>query len=151
VALALTHGRRTLAAAASLIAAVALALAMAGRGCRMGSDGPDAAVQGLIQAARAGDRQAVFDRLSRATQQALEERARAATDLVGSSVRYTALELVSIGASDDDPAPRQVRVVSEKGDRAVVEVTSVTGSGRIDLVYEDGAWRVHLPAYGARD
>jgi hypothetical protein len=151
VALALTHGRRTLAAAASLIAAVALALAMAGRGCRMGSDGPDAAVQGMIQAARAGDRSAVFDRLSRATQRALEERARAATDLVGSSVRYTALELVSIGASDDEPAPRRVRVVSEKGDRAVVEVTSAAGTGRIDVVREDGAWRVHLPAYGARD
>lgn len=151
MALALTHGRRTLAAAASLIAAVALALAMAGRGCRMGSDGPEAAVQAMLQAARAGDRQAVFDRLSRATQQALEERARAATDLVGSSVRYTPLELVSIGASDDEPAPRQVRVVSETGDRAVVEVTSATGSGRIDLVREDDAWRIHLPAYGARD
>jgi hypothetical protein len=105
----------------------------------------------MLQAARAGDRQAVFDRLSRATQLALEERARAATDLVGSSVRYTALELVSIGASDDEPAPRQVRVVSEKGDRAIVEVTSATGSGRIELVREDDAWRIHLPAYGARD
>jgi hypothetical protein len=149
MALALTQRRRTIAAAASLVAAVALAVAVAGRSCRVGAPGPDATVRAMMQAAKAGDRQAVFDLLSPVTQQRLEERARAATDLVGSSRRYTALELISIGGnSDDEPAPSEVRVVESKADRASVEVAGPGGRARVDLVLVQGQWRVHLPDYG---
>jgi len=149
VALALTQRRRTLAAAASLIAAVALAVAVAGRGCRVGDPGPDAALRAMAAAVRAGDRQAVFDLLSPETQKRLEERARAATDLVGASSRYTALDLISIGAPDDEPEPSAMRVVEQRGDRAVVEVTSGGARQRVELVRVDGQWRIPLPHYGA--
>jgi hypothetical protein len=149
VALALTHRRRALAAAASLLAAVALAVAVAGRGCRVGEPGPDAAVRAMTQAARAGDRQAVFDLLSPDTRKRLEERARAATDLVGSSTRYIALDLISIGASDDDPEPSTMHVVEQTATHAVVEVKSGATVQRVELVRVDGQWRVHLPGYGA--
>jgi len=148
VALALTSHRRALAAGASLLAAVAFAVAAAGRGC-VGAPGPDAAVRAFVDASRAGDRQAVFDLLGPQTQQRLEERARSATDLVGSSVRYTPLDLISIAASDDEPARIELHTVEERGDHAVVEVVSGAGRDRIGLVRVDGRWRVELPAYGS--
>jgi hypothetical protein len=149
MALALTQRRRTMAAAASLVAAIALAVAVGGRACRVGAPGPDAAVRAMMQAARAGDRQAVFDLLSPVTQLRLEERARAATDLVGSSRRYTPLELISIGTSDAEPAPGELRVVEQKEDRALVEVAGPGAPARVEVVRVEGRWRVHLPDYGA--
>lgn len=146
MALALTSRRGALAAAASALAAIALAAAVLGRGCGVAEPGPDAAVKSLVQAARAGDRRAVWRLLSPATQAALEERARKATDLVGSSTRYTALDLISIGSSDDVPPPTDVRVVWREGDRAVVQIDG-PAPDQIDVVRVDGRWRIDLPAY----
>lgn len=147
MALALTKRRGAIAAAASALAAIALAATVLGRGCNVASPGPDAAVRGMIQAARTGDRKGVWRLLSPATQQALEERARKATDLVGSSTRYTALDLISVGGSDAVPPPTDVRVLSRDGDRAVVEVGGPAGRAQLDVVRVDGRWRVDLPAY----
>jgi len=148
MALALTSRRRTLAAAASALAAIALAVGVVGRGCRVGAPGPDAAVRALIQAARAGDRQAVYDLLSPATQGRLAERARKATALVGASVRYAPLDLISIGAFGDAPAPSDLDVVEDTGERATVEIETSGGTARLGLVRVDGHWRVDLPGYG---
>jgi hypothetical protein len=148
MALALTSRRRTLAAAASALAAIALAVGVVGRGCRVGAPGPDAAVRGLLQAARAGDRQAVFELLSPATQQRLADRARQATALVGASVRYRPLDLISIGSFDDAPSPSDLQVVEDTGERATVSVETSGGTERIGLVKVDGRWRIDLAGYG---
>lgn len=147
MALALTSRRGALAAGASALAAIALAATMLGRGCGVTKPGPDAAVRAMIQAARAGDRKAVWRLLSPDTQRALEDRAQKATDLVGASTRYSALDLISVGASDDVPPPTDIKVVSEGGDHAVVELGGPTGRAQLELVRVDGRWRIDLPAY----
>lgn len=147
MALALTSRRGALAAGASALAAIALAATMLGRGCGVTKPGPDAAVRAMIQAARAGDRKAVWRLLSPDTQRALEDRAQKATDLVGASTRYSALDLISVGASDDVPPPTDIKVVSEGDDHAVVELGGPTGRAQLELVRVDGRWRIDLPAY----
>jgi hypothetical protein len=149
MALALTSRRSTLAAVASALAAAALAAAVAGRSCRVTQPGPDAAVRELLQATKAGDRDAVFELLSLATQDRLAAQARHATDLVGAAQRYTARDLISIGSSDGVPAPTDITVIEEHAERAAVEVASPAGRARVDLVKQAGRWRIDLPQYGS--
>lgn len=149
MALALTGRRRTWAAGVSVLAAVTLAIAVVGRGCRVGeAPGPEVAVRNLIAATSAGDRKAVFGLLSPDTQAKLEEKAERATDLVGSNVRYTALDLISIGSNEDVPPPTSIKVQSRTGDHAVVEITSSAGKDYLEVVRVKGRWRVDLPTYG---
>jgi hypothetical protein len=144
----ITTRRSTIAALTSALAAMALAAAVAGRSCRVTDPGPDGAVRDMLQAAKTGDRKLVLDLLSPQTRARLEERARQATDLVGASIRYTALDLISIGSSEGVPPPTDLTVVEEQGDHAVVEVVSPGGRARVELVRIDGHWRIDLPAYG---
>jgi hypothetical protein len=148
MALALTGRRRAAAAAVSVLAAVAIAGAVVGRGCRVTDPGPEAAVRSLIAATNAGDRRAVFGLLSPGTQASLEERAQRATELVGSNVRYTALDLIAIGSAEDVSHPTEINVVTRTGDRALVEIVSSDGRGQLQLIRVDGRWRVDLPSYG---
>ena len=148
MALALTSRRSTLAAVASALAAMALAAAVAGRSCRVTQPGPEAAVRDMIQAAKTGDRDAVFELLGPVTQDRLAAQARQATDLVGASQRYTAKDLISIGSSDGVLDPSDITVLDEHGDRATVEVVSPAGRARIELVKLGGRWRIDLPPYG---
>lgn len=124
---------------------MALAAAVVGRGCTVRSPGPDATVRSLVTAARAGDRKAVWQMLSPDTQRRLEGQAKEATELVGSSTRYAALDLISIGSSDDVPPPTEIRVVSITGDDAVVEVAGPAGRAQLPLRRVNGRWRIHLP------
>ena len=149
MALALSGRRRHLAAVFSVLAAVALAVAVVGRGCRVSQPGPEAAVRGMIAAANQGDRGAVYAMLSPATQARLEERAQRATELVGSNRRYTAIELIAIGSAEGVPAPTEINVIEREGDHAVVEIVSTAGRDRLALVRVDGRWRIDLPGYGS--
>ena len=148
MALALTSRPSTLAAVASALAAMALAAALAGRSCRVTQPGPEAAVREMIQAAKTGDRDAVFELLTPATQERLAAQARQATDLVGASQRYTAKDLISIGSSDGVLDPTDLTVIEESRDRAVVEVVAPSGRARIGLVKIAGRWRIDMPQYG---
>lgn len=148
MALALTSRRTTIAAITSALAAMALAAAVAGRSCRVSQPGPEAAVRDMLQAAKTGDRDTVFEMLTPATQERLAVQARRATDLVGASTRYTAKDLVSIGSSDGVAAPTDITVLEERSDRAVVEVVSPAGRARVELVKIDGRWRIDIPQYG---
>jgi hypothetical protein len=141
----LTSRRRALAAAASAVAAMALAAAVVGRGCSVTAPGPDATVRSLLQAARAGDRKAVWRLLSPDTQERLERQARHATEQVASNTRYTALDMISIGSSEDVPPPSEIRVKWRQGDDAVVEVAGTAGKAELSLRRVNGRWRVHLP------
>ena len=148
MALALTTRRSTVAAVASAIAAMAIAAAVAGRSCRVSQRGPEAAVRDMLQAARTGDLDRVFELLSPATRAGLEAQARRATDLVGGSERFSAKALVSMGSSDGVPAPTDITVLDELDDRAVVEIVSPAGRSRLELVRVGGRWLIDLPAYG---
>ena len=145
MALALTSRRRALAAAASAVAAMALAAAVVGRGCGVTSPGPEATVRSLVQAARAGDRKAVWRLLSPETQERLEQQAKHATEQVASQTRYTALDMISIGSSEDVPPPSDIKVTWREGDDAIVEVSGPAGNAKLPLRRIDGRWRVHLP------
>lgn len=147
--LALTSRRSTIAAVASALAAMALAAAVAGRSCRVTPPGPEVAVREMLQAAKTGDRDTVLNLMSPATRARLEAEAKRATDLVGAATRYTAKDLVSIGSSDGVPAPTDITVLEEHGDRAIVEVVSPAGRARIELVKADGRWTIELPSYGS--
>lgn len=147
MAIALTSRRTTIAAVTSAVAAAALAAGVAGRSCAVSSPGPEAVVQDLLAAAKAQDRRAVYEMLSPATQLRIEDRARRATDLVGSSTRFSAIDLLSIGSSEEPP-PTDITTVETIGDRAVVEIVSPAGRARLSLVKLEGRWRVELPSYG---
>lgn len=148
MALALTSRRRAIAGVASSLAAFALAVAVVGRGCGTAAPGPEAAVRNFVEAARAGDRHAVWQLLSPTTQQRLEREAIRTTDLVGSSTRYRAIDLISIGSSEDVASPSEIRVTSKSADRAQVEVLGAGGRAQIELVRVGERWRIELPTYG---
>ncbi len=149
MALALTSRRRTVAAAASALAAVTLAVAVVGRSSSAGEPTPEAVVRAMLAATKADDRQAVFDLLSPETQTRLRERAHQATDLVGAGARYDALDLISIGTTADVPQPTDITTIERHGDYATVEVVSASGRARLTLVRVRGHWLVDLPGYGA--
>lgn len=149
MALALGTRRSTIAAVASALAAMALAAAVAGGSCRVTTAGPEMTVRDLLQAARTGDRDLVFELLAPATRARLEAEAKRATDLVGAATRYTAKDLISIGASDASSTPTHITVIEQRGEHAVVEVVSASGRARVQLLKIDGRWRVELPEYGS--
>lgn len=128
---------------------MALAAAVAGRSCQVTKPGPEVTVRDLLQAARTGDRDLVFELLTPQTRARLEAEANRATDLVGAAVRYQAKDLISIGASDDSTNPTDITVIENHGGRAVVEIVSPAGRSRMHLHNIDGRWRIDLAAYGA--
>jgi hypothetical protein len=103
-------------------------------------------VRDLLQAAKTNNRDLVFELLTPATRDRLEAQAKRATDLVGAAVRYTAKDLISIGATDELSTPTDITVIDQRGDRAVVEIISAEGRSRLELIKIDGRWRVDLPA-----
>src|SRR3989442_1967595 len=113
MALALGTRRSTIAAVASALAAMALAAAVAGRSCRVRQPGPEVTVRDLVQAAKTGDRDAVFELLTPSTRARLDAEAKRATDLVGGAVRYTAKDLISIGGGDPSATPTDITVIDE--------------------------------------
>jgi hypothetical protein len=147
MALALGTRRSTAAAVGSVIAAMAFAVAVAGRSCRVTVPGPEITVRDLLDAAKTGDRDAIFELLTPATRDALEASAKRATDLVGAAVRFSAKDLISIGAFDSTAAPTDITVIEQHGNRAIVEIVSPSGRARLDLLETDGRWRVDLPHY----
>lgn len=148
VALALGTRRSTIAAVTSALAAMALAAAVAGRSCQVTKPGPEVTVRDLLQAAKTGNRDLVFELLTPATRARLEAEANRATDLVGAATRYDAKDLISIGAMDESTQPTDITVIEQRGDRAVVEIVAPAGRSRLQLFHIDGRWRVDLAAYG---
>jgi hypothetical protein len=106
-------------------------------------------VRDLLQAAKTNNRDLVFELLTPATRERLDAEARRATDLVGAATRYTAKDLISIGASDNVAPPTDITVIEERGDHAVVEIVSAAGRSRVQLQKIEGRWRVDLPRYGS--
>lgn len=140
--------RRALAAATSVLAAMALAASMAGRGCRVDENDATGAVHAFMAAASAEDHEALFELLGPATRAGLDQAARRATDLAGGAHRFEAIDMLSIGKAS--ASSRELRVIEHDDDRAVIEIVSDTGEqARLVAVHVDGAWRVELPEYAS--
>ena len=139
-------GRRGgLAAAVTALAAVALAGAVAGRGCGSEDETPDGAVRAFAAAARAGDRDTMMELFGPETRAWLDGQAERAGQLVGGSRRFDPIELINAGALAGTPARIVVR--EEAGGRARVEVTDETGRrALVDLVEQGGHWRLEARA-----
>ena len=134
--------RRALAATVTALAAVALAVAVAGRGCRADEDSPEGVVRAFDTAARAGDRDAVFELLGPNTQRALTERAHRASEL--GEKRYQPADMVGLSAPDQAPRA-QFELEHRDGDRAIVGVIPDRGDRtRMTVVRVKRRWRVEL-------
>lgn len=142
--------RRNTAAIASALAAVALAMAVAGRSCGASEPAPVRAVKAMHAAYKAEDREAVLERLSPETLRRLDAAAQRATDLAGGAQRYKPIDLVSLSIADDEPEPEGYRLLRQDGDNAVVEVLNADGArAEVSLIRVDGSWRIDLPMFGA--
>ena len=127
-------------AAAALLAGALLA----GVGCG-GRDDPEAAVESLIAAARAGDRAAVYARFG--------PRTRARVDGLLSSAQRTGgtrmlnpEDLVTVGWLPPAWEPAGTRLLRREGTEAEVEVFSASGERQaIKTVQEGKTWKVELP------
>jgi hypothetical protein len=128
--------------------ALALVLAaLAAAGCRRPA-GPAETYRALAAAARAGDADGVWARLSARSREALEARAReAAARAPAGVVPASARELVVGDLAAQAPRLRSATVLRESRDAALlsVEVEGVPGAREVALVREEGVWRVVLP------
>jgi hypothetical protein len=116
-------------------------------GCSSRDDGssPEAAVQSLIAAARAGDRLAVYQRFG--------PRTRAHIDDLLSSARRTGAtrvlrpeDLVTVGWVPPAWEAAGTRLLHRDGDDAEVEVYSGAGDRQsVRVVRETKSWKVELP------
>lgn len=147
---ALAPRRNALAAVTSAVAAVALAAAVAGRSCSVDDNAPEGVVRDFAAAADADDREALYELLGPETRARLEAAAKRATDLVGGSQRYSALDMISVGRSSETPPPKDF-VLEERGEeRAVVVVIGASGErARVTVVRVNGRWLIELPDYGS--
>jgi len=117
---------------------------LAGVGCG-GREDPEAAVESLIAAARAGDRAAVYARFG--------PRTRARIDGLLSSAQRTGgtrtlrpEDLVTVGWLPPAWEPAGTRLLRNDGAEAEVEVYSASGERQaIRTVREDKTWKVELP------
>jgi hypothetical protein len=134
--------RRLLAALVTAAAAFALAVTATGRGCS-GSGSPEGAAREFVGAARSGDRQAVWALLGPATRRRLEDAALAATEKVGGTRRYDALDMLDVAASDGPPVDVVLR--ERRGGQAIVDLLGAAGlKDTLTLVEVGQTWRVEL-------
>ena len=141
----LTSRRRVIAAVVTAAVAIALALVASGRGCSAVDASPDGAVRAFVSAARGGDRKAAWALLGPATRARLEAAAEGATEKVGGTRRFVALDMLELGASESTYVPGDYRVLAQRGGEASVEVSGP--GGRRDVVRAvlvAGRWRVEL-------
>jgi len=120
-------------------------LGAAGCGGRDDGSSPEAAVESLIAAARAGDRAAVYARFG--------PRTRARVDGLLSSAQRTGgtrmlrpEDLVTVGWLPPAWEPAGTRLLRRDGTEAEVEVFSAAGDRQaIKTVQEGRSWKVELP------
>jgi hypothetical protein len=134
-----------MAAVATATVAIALAAVATGRGCAPVDATPDGAVRAFVSAARGGDRKAAWALLGPATRARLEAAAEGATQKVGGTRRYSALDMLELGASETTYVPSAYRVLTRSGNEARVEVEGAGGRrDHVRAVRVDGRWRVEL-------
>lgn len=150
--------RRAITLAASALAAVAFAAAVAGRGCSVDDDSPEGAARAFAAAAKAGDRAAIHKLLGPATRARLARATKRATDLVGGAKRFDELDLIGLGSPletfvvNEFIVKGRIAAADSGGERDVTIVELVDGNGRrsqLTMVEVAGSWRVEVPEYMA--
>lgn len=137
--------RRVVAAAATVAAAIALALVMSGRGCAPADSTPEGTVRAFVAAAHAGDKRAAWELLGPATRERLESYAESATQKVGGARRYVALDMLEVNATDTGSLPLELRVAERSDTDAVVEISGPSNrKDRVRAVRIGRKWRVEL-------
>jgi hypothetical protein len=128
------------------LTALTLLAALATAGCKRPA-GPAETYRAFAAAARAGDADAVWARLSERSRAALDARAREAAARAGGLVPATGKDLVVGDLALQAPRVRSATVLRESQDVAVVavEVEGAPGPREVSLVRESGVWRVVLP------
>jgi len=117
---------------------------LAGSGCR-GRDDPEAAVEALIAAARAGDRAAVYARFGPRTRARIDGLL-AAAQRTGGTRALRPEDLVTVGWLQPAWEPAGTRLLRRDGTEAEVEVFSGSGERQaIQTVQEGKTWTVELP------
>lgn len=122
---------------------MALAAAVAGRGCNNRSDGATEAVRSFLDASAAGDRDKLLGMLGPKTLARLEDAAARATKLVGGEARYVARDMLQ--PISREPAKSIVNM-GRDGDHATLSITDRRGTKTaVTAVLIDGHWRIELP------
>ncbi|MCP4449115.1 MAG: hypothetical protein GY811_27845 [Myxococcales bacterium] len=135
--------RHGLAAAITMLIAMALAAAVAGRGCNRDSDGPTEAVRAFMQASKSGNRDAALKMLGPKTRAQLERAALRATKLVGGEGRYQARDVLQLHTTGPDAD--SIVNMGRDGDQASISITDSHGKkSTIITVLVDGNWLLEL-------
>jgi hypothetical protein len=126
---------------------LSLLLVLSVAGCRR-SAGPAETYRAFAEAARAGDADGVWKRLSQGSRDALDARARDAAARAPGGVLPSSGKDLAVGAlGAEAPRIEKATVVRESTEAAVVavEVEGSPGTREVSLVREAGVWRVVLP------
>jgi hypothetical protein len=122
---------------------LAVALAICASGCRRQSfDTPVDAYLSIARALQKGEGKVAWNALSSRTQELLQARARALSEESGGAVREEPAALF-FGASYDRAPVKEVRVVRQEGDMAVLAVVPEEGEVReVRMVREADGWKL---------
>lgn len=137
--------RRAVSLGGPLLAAVAVAVAVSGRGCEDNAGSPEVVVRQFIEAAKQMDREAMFEMLGPRTREVLSAEALRATDL--SPRRYAASDMIGFntGLAELSLEELEVRVIDSGGDTATAELRDRRGRlHRVALVRVEDDWRIEL-------
>src|SRR5262252_2211828 len=125
-------------------AAALLVSLLVGAGCS-GRDDPEAAVEALIAAARAGDRAAVYARFGPRTRARIDGLL-ASAQRTGGTRTLRPEDLVTVGWLPPAWEPAGTRLLRRDGAEAEVEVYSASGERQaLKTVQEGKTWKVELP------
>lgn len=127
---------------------MALAAAVAGRGCRVDENTPEGVVASFVQASRADDRDTLYQLLGPHTRAWLDDAARRATDLAGGAKRFGPLDMIGISENTRIAPPAEIVVEELSGREARVELVSPGGQrSQLQVIEIDGQWRIELPGH----
>jgi hypothetical protein len=135
-----------------VVVIIGLLIALRNRSISYAPNGPAAMVVKINRLGCDGDWGGVFDRLSRATQQGMEERIATVRGekLSPAQLRTEARnEFIQLGRQNSTAGMQfsfDPIIVSENqnGNRAAVTIRGSGGTMTLNLVYENGAWRLQL-------
>jgi hypothetical protein len=137
--------QRLLTALITTVLTVLFAVAVFGRGCSEDDSTPEGAVRAFVAASREADKHAMWELLGPDTRKVFEDKAREATDRVGSNVRYSALDMLDVTVPEASYEPSDVIVRERHGDQATVDVLGPAGRRDIVRVVKvRKRWKVEL-------
>jgi hypothetical protein len=120
----------------------ALLLSLAG--CdKSRSESPADAYTVFSRAAQRGDAKAGYAALSKPCQENLSARAKEISAASGGAIKNDPAALAFSGPPRPDPLS-EVNVVRQSGERAVLAVTSTSGSHQVAMVREEQGWKVDV-------